>query len=136
MAAELTPDRVMEAVERYMSMRWVWGASDCCTTTRDVFRDLHGVDFMWHLPEYEGAIGAARLVKQWGGFPLIVERSMDLSDLRDGDGVAGDVGISLPGMTDGIDGRALLICIEPGKWAGKTEFGYAILPEAERCWSV
>lgn len=132
----MAPELIIQSVEDHMSQRWIWGASDCCSSARNVFHDLHGVDFMADIEEYDSAAEAVRLIKSYGGFVDIVEYAMASAGLRDGVGNPGEVGISYQGAAEGIEGYALLICIEPGKWAGKTEYGYAILPDAERSWRV
>lgn len=119
-----------------MSQRWVWGQSDCCVSARNVFHDLHGIDFMDGVEEYDSALGARRIINRYGDFPSMVEELAYEAGLRDGLGYGGEVGISHHGATDGIDGHALLICVAPGYWAGKTEYGYAVLPSAERSWRV
>ncbi len=134
MAGNLTSDAVMDAVDRIMSARWVWGMADCCTSACDVFRVLHGIDPMGPVRGYADAMGAARLIKSYGGFLPMADALAGAAGLSTSDGVPGDIGVSSIGAAEGPERRALLICIGPGAWAGKTELGYAIIGNAERCW--
>lgn len=127
----------MDAVDRIMSRRWEWGVSDCSMAAADVFLGLWGVDPMTpHRGIYSDAMGAVRLIRSYGGFASIAAASARMTGLVDGSGMPGEIGISVSGAASGPEGRAMLICIEPGAWAGKTELGYAVLPQAERCWRV
>lgn len=131
----ISPDAVMAAVEEAMSARWEWGRADCCTAASDVFLALHGIDPMASLRgRYSDAMGAARLIQSWGGFVAMASGLARAAGLVVSDGQPGDIGLSVPGDAGGPDGRALLICIQPGAWAGKSDLGYSILPNAERCW--
>lgn len=133
----MTPDRVMAEVERVMDARWQWGTADCCCAANDVFQSLWGVDPMAEVRgTYTDAIGAYRLIAKWGGFPAMAEALARISGLTVGTGQPGEIGLSEPGNAGGPDGRALLICIQPGQWAGKSDMGYTILPVAERCWRL
>ena len=131
----ILPDAVMAAVETVMSLRWKWGERDCCASACTVFFLLHGIDPMKPVRgKYSDAISAYRLIRDWGGFPAMAESLAQGAKLQIGQGKPGEIGLSGPGMAGGPDGRALLICIQPGQWAGKSEMGYTILPGAERCW--
>lgn len=132
---EITPTAVMAEVDRVMSAHWDWGRADCCTAACDVFLALHGVDPMQPLRnQYASALGAARLIRSWGGFCGMAASLASISGLRVGQGSPGDIGVSPAGTGDGLEGRSLLICVEAGAWAGKTLTGFAIVPTAERCW--
>lgn len=131
----MTPATVMVEVERVMAARWEWGVADCCTAACDVFAALHGVDPMAAIRgRYNTAIGAYRIIREWGGFPAMAEALARSAGLSVGAGAPGEIGLSAPGHAGGPDGRALLICVQPGHWAGKSETGFTILPGAERCW--
>lgn len=135
MAGELTPSAVMAAVDDVMSRPWAWGVSDCCTAACDVFRALHGVDPMLVLRgRYHSASSAARLIADAGGFPALARDLAAVSGLRRCEPVPGAIGLSHAGAARGPSGRALLICIRPGAWAGKTMDGNAILGRAEWGW--
>lgn len=131
----LTPSAVMAEVDRVMSARWQWGSSDCCAAACDVFHALWGIDPMAELRGgYHDAISAYRIIRDWGGFPEMADAFARTACLTVSNGQTGDIGLSRPGDAGGPDGRAMLICIEPGAWAGKSELGYTVLNSAERCW--
>lgn len=137
MARELTPAAVMAVVDDVMSEPWAWGATDCCASACDVFARLHGIDPMQAVRgSYSSAMGAVRLIQSWGGMVAMAEGLAAAADLSASDGATGDIGLSAPGFAEGPEGRALLICIQPGAWAGKAMDGFVILPNAERCWRV
>lgn len=127
MAGDLTPSAVMAIVDEIMSVRWKWGQSDCCTCACDVFHRLYGVDPMASVRGYSDAMGAARIVRKFGGFVAMAEKLASRSGLYVSDGRTGQIGVSPVGTGQGPEKRALLICIEPGAWAGKTQLGYAII---------
>lgn len=125
----------MEEVERVMGDRWQWGVRDCCSSAADVFLALHGIDPMAEVRgTYSTAIGAYRLIRDWGGFPAMADAMARIAGLEIGTGQPGEIGLSEPGNAGGPDGRAMLICIQPGQWAGKSEMGFVVLPGVERCW--
>jgi hypothetical protein len=64
------------------------------------------------------------------------EQLSRIAGLVVGDGLPGEIGISRRGAAEGLEGRAALICIQPGAWAAKTPGGFAVLPNAERSWRV
>lgn len=127
----------MAEVDRIMSAAWAWGTADCCTSACDVFAALHGRDPMEPVRgQYVNAKGAARLIRDWGGFAAMAASLAWMQGLIASDGAAGDIGLSPAGAAEGPERRALLVCVDRGVWAGKTEVGFAILPAAERCWRV
>lgn len=135
MARDLTPSAVMAVVDDIMSARLDWITSDCCRSACDVFHALHGIDPMAALRDrYCDAMGAARIIKSFGGFVAMAEALAAGSSLIVSDGRPGDIGVSARGAAEWFERRALLICIESGAWAGKTDRGYAIIGNAERCW--
>ncbi len=136
MASVISPAEVLAEVERVMAAPWCWGSADCCTSACDVFLALQGLDPMAALRgKYDGAISAARLIRQRGGFVAVAEAMAHTTGLQVSNAQPGDIGLSMSGMAEGPERRALLICVQPGQWAGKTVQGFAILPMAERGWS-
>lgn len=128
MATELTPDQVMSAVERVMGEPWEWGRVDCCTSAADVFMELHGIDLARdYRGTYSTSIGAARLIKSRGGFRSMIESMAAAARLTVSNGECGDIGLS---------GHTLVICVQAGIWAGKTEAGFATVPTADRAWNA
>lgn len=144
MARELTPEAVLAEVDRIMSEPWSWGLSDCSASACDVFAALHGVDPLAPVRgSYGSPIGAIRLIQRWGGFAEMANALAVSAGLQIGQGAPGEIGLSMPGAASwpdgaarGLENRCLLICVQPGHWAGKTMTGYAIISNAERCWRV
>lgn len=129
MAGTVTPDQVVAEVERVMSRPFAWGSCDCCSAACDVFLALWGFDPMASLRgRYTGATGAARALHQNGGLGPWAARVAAAAGLSPGHAPGGFA-------LGGVDGRAsLLICIEPGMWAGKSLRGFALLRAAEMGW--
>lgn len=135
MARELTPDFVMDTVDRIMSPRLRWGTLDCTMAAATVFSLLHGIDPLAELRgRYASPSAAARLIKKEGGMLAFGARLASRCGLRDGIGLTGEIGVSPLGFCAGPWERAALICIKSGAWAAKTVDGFAILPRAERSW--
>lgn len=129
MAGTVTPDRVMAEVECVMSRPFAWGPCDCCTAACDVFLGLWGVDPMAALRgRYTGATGAARVLWQNGGLAAWAARVARREGLLPGHATGGF------GLSVVQDRPSLLICIEPGLWAGKSLHGFALLRAAEMGW--
>lgn len=129
MARAMTPDQVLTAVEAVMGRPFEWGAADCCTAACDVFAALWGVDPMAEIrAQYTGLKGAAALIRENGGLPAMAES------------IAAQAGLSAGHAAGGLalshDARSLLVCIEPGAWAGKTQTGFAILRQAGKGWHL
>lgn len=81
----------------------------------------------WH--GYQGALQAARLMRAHGGLGALAEACAARAGLRPGHAIGG---LAITQQT--ARHRALLICIEPGLWAGKSKSGFAILRAADRGW--
>lgn len=133
----MTPSNVVDEVDRVMSCPFVWGQSDCFASACDVFHAMYGVDPLTPLRgRYGTATGAARIIRSWGGFMSMTQSLMIIANLRPGQGETGEIGVSARGFGAGPEGRSMLICVQPGEWAGKTIDGFAIVGNAERCWRV
>lgn len=125
-----------------MARPWAWGAADCCTAASDVFLQLAGVDPMAPLRgRYRTALGAARLIRAWGGWEAMTASLADAAGLALVEPLAarpGDIGLTPPGMAIGMGGRALAICIDADGsstfWAAKSADGFAALPCAAKAW--
>lgn len=125
----MTPARVMAEVDRIMSRPFEWGPADCCSASCDVFAALWGFDPMAAVRGYVGAVGAARLMAGAGGLRPLASRVLTDAGLVPGHATGG-LGLALFG------GRAsLLVCVEPGLWAGKSLRGYALVRAAEMGWT-
>lgn len=127
----------MAEVDRIMSVRWRWGPADCCASACDVFAALRGIDPMAPVRgRYDSAASAVRLIRRMGGFVAMAQGLATRAGLTACGPVPGAIGLSHAGAAHGPEGRALLICVQPGYWAGKNELGYSIIPDAEMCWNV
>ena len=113
-----------------MDRPWAWGEADCCTAACDVFGLLHGIDPMASLRgRYRSQMGAARIIAKAGGFVAMAEGLAQAARLGPSFGEPGDIGVAK--MTDG---HALVICVAPGQWAGKTVTGMTTVQDVVRCW--
>ena len=112
-----------------MQAPFEWGACDCCSAACTVFARLWGFDPMEHVRGYRGPLQAARLMRSHGGLAALAEASAVRMGLRAGHAIGG-----LAITPAAARHSALLICIEPGLWAGKSKFGFAIVRAAEKGW--
>jgi hypothetical protein len=126
-------DRLHAAVQDVMCVRWQWGAADCCTAASDVHLRVFGVDPMAPMRgRYASRGGALRLIRAAGGLESLVDGVVARAGLQ-------RVVVDMPGAL-GVAampvGEALLICLRPGVWAGKTPGGYATLEKVGAKWSL
>lgn len=125
----MTPTQVLTTVDAVMSRPFEWGAADCCTAACDVFTVLWGIDPMAAIrSQYTGLKGAAALIRENGGLPAMAESIAAQTALSEGHAIGG--------LALSHDARSLLICIEPGQWAGKTQTGFAIVRQAGKGWHL
>jgi hypothetical protein len=125
-------DRLHDAVQDVMLVRWQWGQADCCTAACDVHLRVFGVDPMAPLRgRYASRGGALRLIRVAGGLVALAGDLAARAGLHAvSDDAPGALGVAaMPG------GEALLICLRPGSWAGKTAGGYATVGCAGAKWS-
>ncbi|UFS64402.1 hypothetical protein LO749_09495 [Paracoccus denitrificans] len=121
----------MAEVERIMSRPFEWGPCDCSSAACDVFAALWGIDPMGPVRGYSGPLAAARMIRRAGGLAALADTLAVQGGLAVGH-AAGGIALSA-----GHRGRqALLICIMPGLWAGKSKDGFAILRNADRGWHL
>lgn len=110
-----------------MDRDWEWGVADCCTAASDVFRRLHGVDPMAPLRgRYASQRSAWRLIRKHGGWDAMTAELAARAGLSEGVGAPGEIGLAQ--MIEGT--HALVICVAPGRWAGKSETGLRTVPAA------
>lgn len=120
---------VLAAVDQVMSRPFERGAADCCTSACDVFAALWGLDPMAAIrSQYTGLKGAAALIRANGGLPGMAESIAAQSGFTEGHAVGG--------LALSHDAQTLLVCIQPGQWAGKTQTGYAIVRQAGKGWHL
>lgn len=124
----MTPDRVLAEAERIMSRPFAWGPCDCCSAACDVFAALWGLDPMARVRGYQGAREAAQLMALHGGLPTLAETLADEAGLIPGH-ASGGLAVAMIGPRP-----SLLICIQPGLWAGKSMRGLALVQAADRGW--
>lgn len=125
----MTPDKVLAAVDAVMSRPFEWGAADCCTSACDVFLQLWGIDPMAAIrAQYTGLRGAAALIQAHGGLPAMAEAIAAQTGLIEGHAIGG--------LALSHDARSLLVCIEPGHWAGKSQTGFALVRRAGKGWHL
>ncbi len=110
-----------------------WAVADCCISAADVFDLLHGVDPMASFRgRYTSRKQAIEIIKSEGGLFRLCQKMADETGLQSGPEQTGAIGISHKTNR----GRTLLICIQPGAWAGKTSTGFRVIKQAERAWHV
>ncbi len=119
----------MAEVERVMLRPFEWGPCDCCSAACAVFHALWGIDPMAPFRGYRGALSAARLMRRHGGLEVMAGMMADRAGLIPGHRIGG-LAISPAALRH----RAILICIEPGLWAGKSKHGFAMLRAAAKGW--
>ena len=129
MARAVTPERVMAEVERIMAQPFAWGPCDCCSAACDVFAALWGVDPMAPVRGYSGALSAHRLMARHGGLGGLADVLARCAGLCDGHRTGGLALSCFPGRR-----QSLLICIQPGLWAGKSPRGIAMVRAAAKGW--
>ena len=122
----MTPETVLGAVDAVMNRPFVWGVCDCVLAAAAVFERLHGVNPLARAGEWQGRSGAARMLRQGGGLARLAEAQARVIGLQDGHATGG--------LAVSADGRSLLVCIQPGFWAGKTKSGFAIVRQAGQGW--
>ncbi|WP_147393090.1 DUF6950 family protein [Paracoccus siganidrum] len=136
----MTPETVLAEVERVMSRPFEWGPCDCCSAACDVFAALWGFDPMAALRGYHGLMGAVRLLDHGGGLEEMADRHARRAGLRAGHATGGLAFVHFAPELGLLHGprrvllASLLICIQPGQWAGKSRNGFAILRSADKGW--
>jgi hypothetical protein len=116
-----------EALE-VMSGDFIWSVADCCTSACDVFNRVHGVDPMAPLRgKYHDMRGAMEIIRGYGGFGLMADMLAGQANLRSSDAVPGAIGLFE---------RSLVICVAPGRWAGKAKRGLVFVTKVDRAWYV
>jgi hypothetical protein len=115
-----------------MDRPWQWGEADCCTAACDVFLRLTDIDPMAALRgRYRTRGQAYAVIRDMGGFEAMADTLAAQAGLTAvADGQPGDIGVGiLPGGR-----RALVVCIAPGRYAGKTQTGFTTIADVARCY--
>lgn len=131
-ARVITPDAVMNAVDSVMMRPWDWGRGHhCLGDVADVLVSLGGPDIMAGLRwTYRSQRGALRIIAEAGGVPALLAREAAAAGLVWGAAVPGAVGTA-----PGLDDPAVVICLQPGQWVGKTQAGYAVVSIVMEGWA-
>lgn len=123
----------MALVDQVYLRPFEWGHSDCCTRACDVFRALHGVDPMAPLRgRYDGPVGAARLIRSYGGWQAMCATLAARAGLIDGVAASG---AALGLVQNGPRDFALGIAVAGG-WALPVDCGVVIAPDVVNSWGL
>jgi len=112
---------------------FVRGVADCCTLACDHVLACHGVDLM---AEYRNAYhddaGAEQIIRKAGGWLCLWDHLCAQAGMRRCDGWDGAV----IGLARVEHGRALVLPLEGGRWAGKAAGdGYCVVEEVRAAWA-
>ena len=134
-------DQVFLLVDQYLGGPFRWGKQDCLLGCANAFKDLTGIDIARDVRDaYCSRDGAERILGEFGGSLLIYMKVRcsiinSLTTIEDGIGAPiGSLGISPPGISQGLDGRCVCIKVKEGMWASKAPRGFAFISEVERSW--
>lgn len=120
---------VMETAARIMARPWRWGEADCCMSACDVFAELYGIDPAQEFRgRYSTRAEAEALIAAEGGFVRLLRKAARRHGLVPSVPREGALGI--------FPGEGLTICIKPGLWIGKTEFGFTTRSASRIGWHV
>lgn len=125
----MSPEAVLEVVDGAMSRPFEWGACDCVSAACDAFARLWRVDPLAPWRGYTGRAEALCIVRGLGGFDALAVEMARQAELTEGH-APGGLALSIG------QHRSMLICIQPGLWAGKTRDGFGITKQAGRGWHL
>ena len=124
---------VMDVIDQVYLQPFEWGRSDCCTRACDVFRALHGVDPMAPLRgRYDGPVGAARLIRSFGGWSAMCSTLAAGAGLIKG---AGGPGSALGLVQSGARDFALSVAVPDG-WAVPIDCGVVVVSDVKISWGL
>ena len=123
----MTPETVLEAVDMAMSRPFEWGACDCVSAACDAFARLWDTDPLAPWRGYASRAEAVCILRDIGGFDALAEA---MTGGMAGGHEPGGLALSIGRQ------RSMLICIQPGLWAGKTRDGFGITKQAGRGWHL
>lgn len=120
-------------IEERRALGFIWGANDCCLFAADWVRMATGQDFADGIRgRYFSALGAARVLKQYGGVVGLTERHAGLQRGTLTTAQRGDLlAHQMPG------GLALGICLGAvGAYVGRDGIKFAPAADAAAVWKV
>jgi hypothetical protein len=121
----------MTVFDRFVSIAargWDWSREwHCLGDVSDTFAGLFGIDPMGPVRgRYTAEIAAARAVRRAGGLDAFSASLFAAAGLVRANPQIGAIGIGPTGVPS-FGGRAALICLEPGLWAGKSAKGATMI---------
>ena len=135
MAGELSGTDVFNVATRVMAGRFEWGVRDCFTAASDVFAELHGLDFMADFRRsYASEFGSLRIIARHGSLMGVARECALRLRLIETPARTGAIGVSRP--EDACGGPALMICVTPDAWIGKSAQGVVVVPSAQIAWAA
>jgi hypothetical protein len=119
-----------------MCRPWDWSRDwHCLGDASDVFGAIWGVDPMALVRGRALSIrGALGVVSGFGGMDAMAAECFASAGLVRGPAVPGAIAVG-PSAVAAFGGRAAMICIEPGLWAGKGRDGMAMIEADCEGWS-
>lgn len=125
-------DDVLNAADSVMLRPWDWARGHhCLGDVAAVLVSLGGPDLMARLRgRYGCRLAALRIVYRAGGLPALVAAECAAAGMVFGPAVPGAVATA-----QGEYGDAVVVCVEPGQWVGKTRDGYAVIGVEMEGWA-
>jgi hypothetical protein len=123
---------VLNATDSVMLRPWDWPRGHhCLGDAAAIVVAMGGPDVMARLRgQYRSALGALRIVRRAGGLADLLAAECRAAGMR--------LGAAVPGAlatTKGQATPAVVVCIEPGQWVGKTRDGYAVVSANLEGWA-
>lgn len=114
-----------------------WGVADCVTAAADAFQLVHRIDLLGTIRGAWRSVGqAARLLRRSGGLLSLATRMASAHRLRRVTDVPGAIGVRVTQIAgQGASLGAVLFCVEPGVWVGKTAEGLTSAYQPQRAWA-
>lgn len=122
-----------DEADALFGVSFAWGVADCCALACDHVRAAYGVD-LWAMYRgtYADEEGARRVILAAGGWLRLWDHLCAQAGMRRCDGWDGAV----IGLARLEHGRALVLPLEGGRWAGKaTGESYCIVDQVRAAWA-
>lgn len=135
------PERLGQYLQDCSERPFVWGQHDCCLFAADVIQTLTGVDPAAELRgTYESALGAARVIKDNGGFEGFIDSlaaKLEVEEIHPGLAQRGDV-VMVKSENQLLGEMALAVVGLDGKLVVPGERGLITLPSdtAVKAWRI